>query len=99
MVENNGYAISVPVEKQLGAEKVSDRAKGYGMPGFTVDGNDPLAVYEVMKEARERAENGEGPTLVEAITTRLTSHSSDDDRSEEHTSELQSRGHLVCRLL
>ncbi|HLS34613.1 MAG TPA: thiamine pyrophosphate-dependent dehydrogenase E1 component subunit alpha [Bacillota bacterium] len=79
MVENNGYAISVPVEKQLGAEKVSDRAKGYGMPGFTVDGNDPLAVYEVMKEARERAENGEGPTLVEAITTRLTSHSSDDD--------------------
>src|SRR5690625_4803267 len=79
MVENNGYAISVPVEKQLGAEKVSDCAKGYGMPGFTVDGNDPLAVYEVMKEARERAENGEGPTLVEAMTTRITSHSSDDD--------------------
>lgn len=79
MVENNGYAISVPVEKQLGAKQVSDRAIGYGMPGYTVDGNDPLAVYEVVKEARERAEKGEGPTLVEAMTTRLTAHSSDDD--------------------
>lgn len=79
MVENNGYAISVPVEKQLGAKKVSDRAIGYGMPGYTVDGNDPLEVYKVVKEARERAQNGEGPTLIEAMTTRLTAHSSDDD--------------------
>lgn len=79
MVENNGYAISVPIDKQLGAKRVSDRAIGYGMPGYTVDGNDPLAVYEVVKEARERAANGEGPTLVEALTTRLTAHSSDDD--------------------
>src|SRR5699024_4326630 len=55
MVENNGYAISVPTDKQLACEKISDRAKGYGMPGYTVDGNDPLAVYEVVKEARERA--------------------------------------------
>lgn len=79
MVENNGYAISVPIEKQLACEKVSDRAIGYGMPGYTVDGNDPLAVYEVVKEARERALNGEGPTLIEAMTSRLTAHSSDDD--------------------
>jgi len=79
MVENNGYAISVPIEKQLGAKKVSDRAIGYGMPGYTVDGNDPLEVYKVTKEARERAEKGEGPTLIEAMTTRLTAHSSDDD--------------------
>lgn len=79
MVENNGYAISIPVERQLGCKRVSDRAIGYGMPGYTVDGNDPLAVYEVVKEARERAIAGKGPTLIEAITYRLTAHSSDDD--------------------
>ncbi|HLR40393.1 MAG TPA: thiamine pyrophosphate-dependent dehydrogenase E1 component subunit alpha [Virgibacillus sp.] len=79
MVENNKYAISVPVEKQLACEHVSDRAPGYGMPGFTVDGNDPLAVYEAVSNARERAVSGEGPTLIEAITDRLTAHSSDDD--------------------
>ncbi|WP_026906637.1 thiamine pyrophosphate-dependent dehydrogenase E1 component subunit alpha [Paucisalibacillus globulus] len=79
MVENNKYAISVPSEKQLGNEKVSDRALGYGMPGYTVDGNDPLEVYKVVKEARERALKGEGATLVEAVSYRLTAHSSDDD--------------------
>ncbi|KMK77011.1 thiamine pyrophosphate-dependent dehydrogenase E1 component subunit alpha [Alkalihalobacillus pseudalcaliphilus] len=77
--ENNKYAISIPVEKQLACENVSDRASGYGMPGFTVDGNDPLAVYEVVKQARERAEKGEGPTLIETIGYRLMPHSSDDD--------------------
>ncbi|HET7580639.1 MAG TPA: thiamine pyrophosphate-dependent dehydrogenase E1 component subunit alpha [Bacillales bacterium] len=79
MCENNKYAISVPVKKQLACEKVSDRALGYGMPGVTVDGNDPLAVYEVVKEAADRARSGEGPTLVEAVSYRLTPHSSDDD--------------------
>lgn len=79
MCENNQYAISVPVSKQLACEKVSDRAIGYGMPGFTVDGNDPLEVYRVVKEAHNRALNGEGPTLIETISYRLTAHSSDDD--------------------
>lgn len=79
MVENNKYAISVPIEKQLASETVADRATSYGMPGITVDGNDPLAVYEAVKTARERAVNGEGPSLIEAITYRLTAHSSDDD--------------------
>ncbi|WP_101844901.1 thiamine pyrophosphate-dependent dehydrogenase E1 component subunit alpha [Halobacillus sp. Marseille-P3879] len=79
MVENNKYAISVPVSKQLACEKVSDRAIGYGMPGHTVDGNDPLAVYEVVKEAADRGRKGEGPTLIEAVSYRLTPHSSDDD--------------------
>ncbi|WP_029269842.1 thiamine pyrophosphate-dependent dehydrogenase E1 component subunit alpha [Virgibacillus alimentarius] len=79
MVENNKYAISVPVDKQLACESVSDRATGYGMPGFTVNGNDPLAIYDAVKNARERAVSGEGPTLIEAITYRLTAHSSDDD--------------------
>lgn len=79
MVENNGYAISVPVEKQLASKTVAERAISYGMPGYTVDGNDPLEVYRIVKKARERAINGEGPTLIEALTQRLTAHSSDDD--------------------
>ncbi|SEM88114.1 branched-chain alpha-keto acid dehydrogenase E1 component [Mesobacillus persicus] len=79
MCENNKYAISVPLEKQLACENVSDRAIGYGMPGFTVDGNDPLEVYQAVKAAAERGRRGEGPTLIETISYRLTPHSSDDD--------------------
>ncbi|MEJ9279804.1 MULTISPECIES: thiamine pyrophosphate-dependent dehydrogenase E1 component subunit alpha [Ureibacillus] len=89
MVENNKYAISVPVEKQLGG-RVADRAIGYGMHGASVDGKNPLAVYKVMKEAVDRALKGEGPSLIEAVTYRLTSHSSDDDdkyRSREEVAE------------
>lgn len=99
MVENNKYAISVPIEKQLACEHVSDRAVGYGMPGLTVDGNDPLAVYEAVKEARERAINGEGPTLIEAITYRLTAHSSDDDdslyRETEEVEEAKKKDSII----
>jgi 2-oxoisovalerate dehydrogenase E1 component alpha subunit len=58
---------------------VADRAAGYGIPGVVVDGMDILAVYSVMREAVERAYNGDGATLVEAKTYRLTPHSSDDD--------------------
>jgi 2-oxoisovalerate dehydrogenase E1 component alpha subunit len=79
MCENNKYAISVPIEKQLACEKVSDRAIGYGMPGVTVDGNDPLAVYAAVKEAAERGRKGDGPSLIETVSYRLTPHSSDDD--------------------
>lgn len=91
MVENNGYAISIPAEKQVASNRVSDRAIGYGMPGVTVDGTDPLAVYEAVKEARERAIAGEGPSLIEAMTYRLTSHSSDDDdRQYRDAAEMES---------
>ena len=78
--ENNGYAISVPLEKQVGGLSVAARAQGYGFPGVTVDGHDPLACYAAAKEAHERARRGEGPTLIEARVVRLTSHSSDDDQ-------------------
>ncbi|MFO7271485.1 thiamine pyrophosphate-dependent dehydrogenase E1 component subunit alpha [Sphaerobacter thermophilus] len=78
-VENNGYAISVPQRKQMAIENVADRAAGYGMPGVTVDGGDPVAVYTVAKEAVDRARAGGGPTLIEAKVQRLTAHSSDDD--------------------
>ena len=87
MVENNKYAISVPIEKQVACENVSDRAIGYGMPGYTVDGRDPLTVYEVVKKAADRARSGEGPTLVEAVCYRLTAHSSDDDQRQYRDAE------------
>ena len=80
VVENNGYAISVPWEKQMPTPDVADRAQAYGIPGVVVDGGDAMACYRVAREATERARNGEGPTLVEAKVLRLTSHSSDDDQ-------------------
>jgi 2-oxoisovalerate dehydrogenase E1 component alpha subunit len=79
LVQNNVYAISEPVEKQMAVPNVADRAAAFGMPGVVVDGNDVLAVYRVMKDAVDRARAGRGPTLVEAKTYRLTPHSSDDD--------------------
>ena len=87
LVENNQYAISVPVERQLGCAKVSDRGIGYGMPGITVDGKCPLQVYKVVKEAVERARSGGGPSLIETVTFRLTAHSSDDDDRQYRTAE------------
>jgi 2-oxoisovalerate dehydrogenase E1 component alpha subunit len=77
--ENNGYAISVPQSKQMAIQDVSIRAEGYGMLGVTVDGNDPIAVYEATRAARDRAIAGDGPTLIEAKVYRFTPHSSDDD--------------------
>lgn len=77
--ENNKYAISVPLTKQVACERIADRAAGYGFPGVSIDGTDPLAVYRVTKEAVDRARAGEGPTLIEVMTTRFTPHSSDDD--------------------
>ncbi|OIJ16897.1 2-oxoisovalerate dehydrogenase [Anaerobacillus alkalilacustris] len=99
MCENNKYAISVPIHKQLACEKVSDRAIGYGMPGVTVDGNDPLEVYQAVKEAADRGRRGEGPTLIEAVTYRLTPHSSDDDdlvyRSREEVEEAKKKDAII----
>jgi 2-oxoisovalerate dehydrogenase E1 component alpha subunit len=91
LVQNNLYAISVPVDQQMAVPNVADRAAAYGMKGVMVDGNDMLAVYDVMKAAVERAYNGDGPTLVEAKTYRTVPHSSDDDdrsyRSREEVEE------------
>ncbi|MEJ7172980.1 thiamine pyrophosphate-dependent dehydrogenase E1 component subunit alpha [Staphylococcus caprae] len=92
VIINNKYAISVPDSLQYAAENLSDRALGYGMHGEHVDGNDPIAVYKAMKEARERALNGEGATLIEAVTSRMTPHSSDDDdkyRTQEERDSLK----------
>jgi 2-oxoisovalerate dehydrogenase E1 component alpha subunit len=86
--ENNQYAISVPIDQQISG-KISDRALGYGFPGIQVDGNDPLEVYRVMKEARIRAQAGEGPTLIEMVCYRISPHStSDDDMLYRHKEEV-----------
>ncbi|MBT2571659.1 thiamine pyrophosphate-dependent dehydrogenase E1 component subunit alpha [Planococcus sp. ISL-110] len=87
MVENNKYAISVPVERQLASKNVSDRAIGYGMPGVTIDGNDPIEVYKHVKEAADRARRGEGPSLVETVSERMTAHSSDDDHRQYRSAD------------
>ncbi len=79
--ENNGWAISVPTDKQMSLTSVAERALGYGIPGVVVDGVDIVAVYETMKAAVERALAGEGPTLIDAQVYRPLPHSSDDDDS------------------
>ncbi|HZA11077.1 pyruvate dehydrogenase (acetyl-transferring) E1 component subunit alpha [Mycobacterium sp.] len=78
-VQNNQWAISVPVSRQLAAPSIAHRAIGYGMPGIRVDGNDVLACYAVMAEAAKRARSGGGPTLIEAVTYRLGAHTTSDD--------------------
>lgn len=87
IVENNNYAISVPFDQQSAVPNVADRAAAYGVKGVIVDGNDMLATYEVVREAVLRAYAGEGPTLIEAKTTRLVPHSSDDDDRTYRTRE------------
>lgn len=80
-VQNNQWAISVPVERQVAGPSIAHRAAGYGMPGVRVDGNDVLACFAVMAEAAERARAGNGPTLIEAVTYRLGPHTTSDDPS------------------
>ncbi|OEJ25980.1 pyruvate dehydrogenase (acetyl-transferring) E1 component subunit alpha [Streptomyces agglomeratus] len=79
LVQNNGFAISVPLAKQTAAPSLAHKAVGYGMPGRLVDGNDAAAVHEVLAEAVERARRGGGPTLVEAVTYRIEAHTNADD--------------------
>ena len=87
VVENNGYAISVPAARQVSVPNVADRAAGYGIPGVVVDGNDVLACYVAAREAVDRARAGEGPTLIEAKVHRLTAHSSDDQQTKYRSEE------------
>ncbi|MEU5778484.1 pyruvate dehydrogenase (acetyl-transferring) E1 component subunit alpha [Streptomyces venezuelae] len=79
LVQNNGFAISVPLAKQTAAPSLAHKAVGYGMPGRLVDGNDAAAMHEVLSEAVARAREGGGPTLVEAVTYRMEAHTNADD--------------------
>jgi len=95
MLENNGFAISLPTSQQTRAEALYHRAAGYGIAGARVDGNDVLAVREVVRDALVRARAGHGPTLVEAVTYRMGGHTTSDDprryRSEADLSEWAER--------
>ena len=79
IVENNQFAYSTPIAKQFIVERLSDRAAGYGIPGFTIDGTDVEEVYTVCKQAVDRARKGEGPTLIESVTMRMHGHSVNDN--------------------
>ncbi|MFC4639023.1 pyruvate dehydrogenase (acetyl-transferring) E1 component subunit alpha [Deinococcus hohokamensis] len=87
ILQNNGWAISVPTRSQTKATNLSKRADGYGIPGVRVDGNDVLATWHVTNEAVQRARNGEGPTLIETVTYRIKPHTVADDPSRYRTEE------------
>ncbi|MDR2768236.1 MAG: thiamine pyrophosphate-dependent dehydrogenase E1 component subunit alpha [Treponema sp.] len=72
--ENNGFGISVPVSESTSVRDIADRASGYAMPGYVVDGNDVMALLDVFAECKERAKKGEGPSLIEAKTYRWKGH-------------------------
>ncbi|MCH2416427.1 MAG: thiamine pyrophosphate-dependent enzyme [Acidimicrobiales bacterium] len=76
---NNQWAISTPTHLQTAADSFASKAEAFGIPGVTVDGNDPSAVYEAVFNARKRALNGKGPTLIEATVYRLGAHTTADD--------------------
>lgn len=99
LVENNRYAISVRQDLQMATEHVADRALGMGLPGMLVNGLDPVATYEAVAEAAERARRGDGPTLIEAQVSRITPHSSDDDdrsyRTREEVEEMKANDPLL----
>jgi pyruvate dehydrogenase E1 component alpha subunit len=87
LCQNNGWAISLPTERQTAVAALADKAIGYGMPGVRVDGNDVLAVYQATEAAVLRARGGDGPTLIEAVTYRVGPHTTADDPGRYRTAE------------
>ncbi|HZO16132.1 MAG TPA: thiamine pyrophosphate-dependent enzyme, partial [Polyangiaceae bacterium] len=79
LCRNNGWAISVPTERQTATSTFAEKGIAYAVPGVRCDGNDIFAVIQVTREAVARAARGEGPTLIEALTYRLSGHSTSDD--------------------
>jgi len=86
-VQNNQYAISVPVSGQTRAPTIAHKAVGYGMPGYRCDGNDVLATYAVTRAAVDRARGGGGPSLIEAVTYRMEAHTTSDDPTRYRPAE------------
>jgi pyruvate dehydrogenase E1 component alpha subunit len=95
VIQNNQWAISVPLHRQTAAKTLAQKAHAYGIPGIQVDGNDVFAVYAAATEAIERTRRGEGPSLIEAVTYRLGDHTTADDasryRNEEELEEWEGR--------
>ncbi|MGM0844433.1 MAG: pyruvate dehydrogenase (acetyl-transferring) E1 component subunit alpha [Bacillota bacterium] len=89
VVQNNQFAISTPRDKQTAGKTIAQKAVSAGIPGVLVDGMDPLAVYAVTREARDRAVNGEGPTLIETHCYRYGPHTmAGDDPTRYRSSEM-----------
>jgi pyruvate dehydrogenase E1 component alpha subunit len=99
VIQNNQWAISVPLHRQTAAETLAQKAHAYGIPGIQVDGNDVFAVYAAATEAIERTRRGEGPTLIEAVTYRLGDHTTADDasryRAEEEVEKWEGRDPIL----
>jgi pyruvate dehydrogenase E1 component alpha subunit len=87
VIQNNQWAISVPLKKQTHSRTIAQKALAYGFPGIQVDGNDILAVYAASREAVERARGGGGPTLIECVTYRLGVHTTADDPTKYRSDE------------
>lgn len=100
--QNNGYAISVPIEKQMNSETIAQKAVAYGIPGIRVDGMDVFAVHLAVQEALERARRGEGPTLIEAVVCRFGPHTTADDptkyRDQEKVEKMREEIDPIVRL-
>jgi pyruvate dehydrogenase E1 component alpha subunit/2-oxoisovalerate dehydrogenase E1 component alpha subunit len=89
IVENNRYAYSTPTDRQCAAERLADKAAGYGIPGVRADGNDVLEVYRTTKEAVDRARRGEGVSLIEFMTYRRKGHAEHDNQSYVPEGEIE----------
>lgn len=100
--QNNGYAISLPIEKQMNSETIAQKAEAYGIPGVRVDGMDVFAVHLAVKEALKRARLGKGPTLIEAVTWRFGAHTTADDptkyRDQKKTEDMRDELDPILRL-
>jgi 2-oxoisovalerate dehydrogenase E1 component alpha subunit len=88
LVENNGWAISTPLSKQMAQPEIWKRAAGYGLPGRRFNGLDPIETYAVVNEAMERARSGGGPSLIEGMCYRFLAHSTDDNDMTYRTREM-----------
>ncbi len=89
IAENNGWAYSTPLKKQTAARCLADKARAYGVPGVSVDGNDVLAVHEATRRAAYRAREGQGPTLIECVTYRMKGHAEHDSQAYVPKEELE----------
>jgi acetoin:2,6-dichlorophenolindophenol oxidoreductase subunit alpha len=89
LCENNGLAVSTTIEESCAVGSIAQRAAGYGMPGVVVDGQDPVAVYDAARTAIERARDGGGPTLIEAMTCRFRGHYEGDSQEYRDRAELE----------
>ncbi|MBU8878657.1 pyruvate dehydrogenase (acetyl-transferring) E1 component subunit alpha [Bacillus sp. FJAT-29790] len=100
--QNNQYAISVPLEKQMNSKTIAQKSLAYDMPGVRIDGNDVLIVYFETLKALERARNGGGPTLIEAVTWRYGAHTTADDpakyRDQSESSTRRSETDPILRV-